>query len=262
MGIFSALRKARRGRIVEKRPIPEDLWEWAISEHSILRGFSPEDLGDLRRLSTVFIAEKRFYPVGGLELEDDMLISIAAQACLPVLKLGIDWYSGWSSIIVSPEEFSITRKDLDRAGVIHEYEDELSGQVLDLGPVVLSWRDVEASGWGEGYNVVIHEMAHKLDERDGEIDGCPPLPPKSAAIWRKSLGEAFLDFRRKAENSGRKGAHRLPLDEYAAESPDEFFAVSCEYFFERPRTLKKAYPEVYERLREFFLQDPSERLTK
>jgi MtfA peptidase len=262
MGIFSGFRKRRRERLAERNPIPDDLWDWAVSEHPILRGFVPDDASTLRSLSAVFLAEKRFYPVGGLELEDDMKVSIAVQACLPVLRLGMDWLSGWTSIIVSPDEFSITRKDLDRAGVIHEYEDELSGQVLDLGPVVLSYKDVEASGWGDGYNVVIHEMAHKLDERGGEIDGCPPLPAKAAAAWRRTFGEAYADFRKKAEAAGRRGARKLPIDEYAAEAPDEFFAVACEYFFERPWTLERAYPEVYARMAEFFLQDPRERLAK
>jgi MtfA peptidase len=262
MGFLSELRRRRRERIAERSPIPDELWEWAASEHPILRGFVPDDAAALKSLAAVFLAEKRFYPVGGLELEEDMRVSIAVQACLPILRLGMDWYAGWSSIIVSPEEFSITRKDLDRAGVIHEYEDELSGQVLDLGPVVLSYRDVEASGWGDGYNVVIHEMAHKLDERDGEFDGCPPLPGKAAAAWRRSFGEAFADFRTKVEAAGKKGARKLLIDEYAAEAPDEFFAVACEYFFERPHTLSKAYPEVYARMAEFFRQDPRERLSK
>jgi MtfA peptidase len=260
MGIFSAFRRMKRERLAESRPIPDDLWDWAMDEHAILAGLGQEDESTLRSLSTVFLAEKRFYPVEGLKLEEDMLVSIAAQACLPVLRLGIEWYEGWTSIIVSPREFSITRTDPDLAGVVHEYEDELSGQILDLGPVVLSWRDVEESGWGDGYNVVIHEMAHKIDGRDGEIDGIPPLPPERAGTWRKSLGEAYGDFRARVEAAGRRGARRLPIDEYAAESPDEFFAVCCEYFFEKPSLLKRTYPDVYERLREFFLQDPSERL--
>jgi MtfA peptidase len=263
-GFLARLREGKRNRILAERPIADEVWAWALKEHRILSGLDAGEVLALRELTTLFLADKVFYPVRGLELEEDMKVSIAVQACLPILKLGLDWYRGWSSVIVTPEEFSITRKDVDTAGVVHEYEDELSGQVLDLGPVVFSWKDVEASGWGDGYNVVIHEMAHKLDERDGDIDGCPPLGrDMSRADWRDAFTAAFEDLTAALERpaSGKRHGKRKPrIDEYAAESPPEFFAVVCEYFFERPLTLKNEYPAVYEQLRLFFKQDPGARV--
>jgi len=123
--------------------------------------------------------------------------------------------------------------------------------------VLFSLPDVRESGFGDGYNVVVHEMAHKLDERDGGLDGCPPLPRSmSRRAWRAAFGDAYADFQVRVarSSSGRRvgRASRLPLDEYAAESPDEFFAVACEAFFDAPQRLEAAYPEVYELLGRFF----------
>lgn len=173
MSLFSRFRTARRRRILERFSIDDELWDWAIKEHKIFRWLGPPDRSRLRELSTLFLAEKLFDPVGGVDLDEELKVSIASQACLPLLGLDLDWYSDWSTIIVTPREYDVRKRDVDGAGVVHEYDDEFSGESFDLGPVALSRVDVEASGWGDGYNVVIHEMAHKLDGRGGSYDGCP-----------------------------------------------------------------------------------------
>jgi Mlc titration factor MtfA (ptsG expression regulator) len=135
---------------------------------------------------------------------------------------------------------------VDQAGVVHESDDRLAGEVFDLGPVALSLEDIEASGWGDGYNVVIHEMAHKIDGRDGILDGCPPLhPDMDGAAWTLSFREAYEDL---LENVERSPSGRSRIDGYAARSPDEFFAVACEYFYEKPALLRSEYPAVYGQL--------------
>jgi MtfA peptidase len=270
MGLFSFFRTARRERMLARFPIDDELWVWAIKEHKIFRwlgagsGSDPGDRDRLRMLSTVFLAEKLFDPVGGVELDDELKVSIAAQACLPLLGLDMDWYSDWSTIIVTPREYDVRKRDIDDAGVVHEYDDEFSGEAFDLGPVALSRVDVEASGWGDGYNVVIHEMAHKLDGRDGSFDGCPPLHAgMDYGVWRDAFSAAYDGLResleRPARRSGRaRRAKRGPrIDSYAAESPDEFFAVACEYFYEKPALLRSEYPEVYRQLALFFRRDPT-----
>lgn len=259
MGLFSPFRAARRRRILERSPIGDGLWDWAIKEHRIFRWLGPADAVRLRELATVFLGEKRFDPVGGAALDDRLRVSIAAQACLPLLGLDLDWYSDWSTIIVTPREYGVSKRDVDEAGVVHEYEDEFSGEAFDLGPVALSKLDVEASGWGDGYNVVIHEMAHKLDGRDGEFDGCPPLPRDMGyADWRAAFMPAFEDIREKAGRAPKRRSRRRGprIDPYAAESPDEFFAVCCEYFYEKPFVLASEYPAVFAQLARFFRRDP------
>ena len=126
-----------------------------------------------------------------------------------------------------------------------------------MGPVLLSMADVRASGHGDGYNVVVHEMAHKLDERDGALDGCPPLPRSmSRRAWKAAFAPAYDDFCSRVEREGRGRrrlrSSRLPLDEYAAESPEEFFAVACETFFDAPHRIRAAYPDVMTQLATFF----------
>jgi MtfA peptidase len=260
MGLLSPFKRARRKRILRDAPIPDDVWEWAIKEHRIFRWLDSGDRNRLRELSTIFLGEKTFDPVGGVDLDVETKVSIAAQACLPLLGLDMDWYDDWSTIIVTPREYGVEKRDLDEAGVVHEYDDEFAGEAFDLGPVALSKVDVEASGWGDGYNVVIHEMAHKLDGRNGAFDGCPPLRVgMTGGAWKAAFKTAFEDFRVKIDRPpSRRSRRKSPrIDSYAAESPDEFFAVCCEYFFEKPHVLKSEYPEVYDQLSSFFGRDPT-----
>lgn len=206
----------------------------------------------LRQLATLFIHEKVFELSGGIELTDTMRIRIAALACLPILHLDLDWYSGWTSIVVFPTEFVRPREAVDDIGVMHEWEETVGGEAWELGPVILSWADVEASGQGDGYNVVIHEMAHKLDMLNGPCDGFPPLHRNMAASqWSNVFSDAFDDFNSRLD----RGEHTR-IDPYAGESPAEFFAVLSEYFFELPDLLETAYPEVYSLLIRFYRVAP------
>ena len=121
-----------------------------------------------------------------------------------------------------------------------------------------------------GYNVVIHEFAHKLDMRNGDPNGFPPLHKGMApADWKRAFSDAYRDFLAKVEAAEALPERRmqrvldaLPLDPYAAESAGEFFAVASEAFFETPEVLAPAYPAVYEQLRLFYKQDPGARLAR
>lgn len=260
MGFLDKLRAGREARLIASHPVDDEAWDWAVNEHRILARLGTEDRARLRALTSLFLATKRFVGAGGFRIDEDMELSIAAQASLPLLNLGMAWYRGFTTIYVTADEFSIKRQEALGPGAYEEYDEDISGEAMLLGPVALSWRDVEASGWGEGYNVVIHEMAHKLDDTNGAHDGCPRLHPgMDLGLWRASFGDAFDAFRAelgKPAPRRRKGAREF--DDYASESPDEFFAVCCEYFFERPPFLKKKFPEVYSRLAEFFRRDPGD----
>jgi Mlc titration factor MtfA (ptsG expression regulator) len=251
------LRRLRRRRVLRRHPLPQELWSWLLEQHPILKGLSVQELARLRQLSTVFAREKVFETSGsGLEGEELRGV-IAVQACLPVLNLGLEWYDNWKTVVLLPEEFTQEHSERDQAGVVHEWKEEESGLSWDQGPVVLSSADVEDSGWGEGYNVVIHEAAHRLDMTDGALNGRPALheglDPRQ---WEEGFRAAFEDLQRRSRRR-----RPPPIDAYAAESAPEFFAVASEYFFETPNRLKGTYPEVYRLLSLFYRQDPSERLT-
>jgi Mlc titration factor MtfA (ptsG expression regulator) len=277
MSVFSFLRDRRRRRILSSRPIPEELWAWALHEHKIFASLDATERRRLRELTTIFLAEKDFHPVQAAEIDEEFRVSVAAQACLPILELGMDWYADWKTVIVTGDAYEITRTETDEAGVVHEYQDELGGEVLHLGPVVLSMADVDESGWGDGYNVVVHEAAHKIDGRDGSFDGCPPLPSEiEPEEWRTVFVTAYERMRAaegrggtpRPKSEGRKRGtrrtkgDRIRIDPYAAFSPDEFFAVCTEYFFEKPVVLRSDFPDVYRLLALFYRQDPYERLSR
>lgn len=255
--MFSYFRERRRRKLLAERPLDEALWTQVLDQHPILTRLTDADAAVLKDLTTVFLAEKQFECVQGLKLEAHQKASIAVQACLPILKLGMDWYNDWSTLILTPQEFKERRRDPDGA-LVHEYDEELGGQVMELGPVILSYRDVEDSGWGDGYNVVIHEMAHKLDFRSGDYDGCPPLHRgMSYADWGRAFTQAYEDLRGKVRRLGKRAEKLLAIDPYAATDPAEFFAVCTEYFFEQPKVLKKEYAGVYEQLALFYKQEPA-----
>lgn len=252
----SFFRRLRRAR---SRPIRDEVWEWTVREHRILAGFDDGDLARLRSLAEGFLGSKQLEPVRSADVTEELAASIASQACLPVLNRGLEWYEGWSTIIVTPEEFEFEQTEYDEVGVAHDVSDVVGGEVTHLGSIILSAADVEASGWGDGYNVVIHEMAHALDRRDGDTNGAPPLPPgMDVAEWSTVFSAAFRNLANRAE-AGR-GRRSLPMDEYALEAPEEFFAVAAEMFFDVPARLERAFPEVYEVLTRFFGQDPRRRM--
>jgi Mlc titration factor MtfA (ptsG expression regulator) len=266
MAALPFFRSARRRRVLAERPIADSLWDWALRSHRLFAKLDAGEARRLRELATIFLAEKTFTALGAAAVDDEFKVSVAAQACLPLLGLAddwraIDWYDDWSTLLITEREYKVAKRDWIGDYAVEEYDDELSGEVFELGPVALSKADVEQSGWGDGYNVVIHEMAHKLDARGGGYDGCPPLRRgMDRGEWRRVFGAAFADLRarlaerrppRRRHGKLKRGAGPR-LDDYAAENPGEFFAVCCEYYFERPALLAAEYPEVFALLVRFF----------
>ncbi|HEX5364257.1 MAG TPA: M90 family metallopeptidase [Gallionella sp.] len=222
----------------------------------LFHGLNPEEIARLRELAGKLLADKAFSGAGGAEPDVAMATVIAAFAALPVLNLGYGWYEGWQEIVVYPGEFLHEGEQMDEAGVVHHVRHASSGESWEGGPMVLSWQDVEQSGLGEGYNVVIHEFAHKLDMRNGSANGRPSLHSgMNPDDWAHDFLAAYDDLCRRVD-----GGEEILIDPYAAESPAEFFAVLSECFFEAPDVLHAAYPEVYRQLQRFYLQDPLMRL--
>ncbi len=256
------------------RPIDPALWRRATSSWLFMRGVTPEESERLRHISERFLHDKRFAGTHELEVTEEMRVAIAAQACILILDLGDEWYDGWSDIIVYPAQFAPEREHMDEAGVVHVTREAMAGEAWLGGPVILSYEDVAMTADEEarvaGYNVVIHEFAHKLDMRSGDPNGFPPLhKDMSAKAWKQAFASAYEDFCARVDAAEALPKRRaqaaldaLPIDPYAAESAGEFFAVVSEAFFETPELLAPAYPAVYEELRLFYRQDPQARLAR
>jgi Mlc titration factor MtfA (ptsG expression regulator) len=229
-----------------------DAAQWARVEAGLpfLDQLAPADRARLRAMALEFIAQKEWHGAQGIRLTPDIQLSIALQACLPVLNLGLDSYRGWVGIIVYPGDFVIPRRQMTEDGVVHEFDDEVAGEAWEGGPVLLSWFDDPQEA--DGMNVVIHEFAHKLDMLNGPPDGLPPLHEgMSRQAWIGAFEPAYHDFCDRTDRG-----EETWIDPYAAESPAEFFAVTSEVFFEAPEVLRAEYPAVYDQLRQFYRQDP------
>jgi len=245
------LRSWRRRRILTRTRLDPALWQRVSRALPFLRGLTEEETGRLRELAILFLAEKEMHGAQGLELTDEVRLSIAVQACLPILNLDLDWYEGWVGVIVYPGEFRVSKEEMDEDGVVHSIDEGLSGEAWPGGPVVLSWQD---AGMTEaGYNVVIHEFAHKLHMLRGDDEGFPvPHADMDAGAWHEALERAYDKFCAEVD-SGRPTI----VDEYAAEHPAEFFAVMSETFFTDSAILARDYAALYAQLARFYRQDPA-----
>jgi Mlc titration factor MtfA (ptsG expression regulator) len=247
-------KKRRRARLMKAPFLPE--W-FAIIERNVpfYRALAPDDQRELRGLIQVFLAEKHFEGCDGLEITDEMRVTIAAQACILLLHRDTDFYPSLQSILVYPTAYFAPVRRPEPGGIVSEGIEARSGESWSKGALVLSWDDVVrgASDIHDGYNVVFHEFAHQLDDEAGRGDGAPLLPKRSMYVaWARVLG---AEYQRLVDNI----EHHRPtfLDAYGATNPAEFFAVATEFFFERPRELKRRHPELYEELRIFYRQDPA-----
>lgn len=227
--------------------------EWAalLAGSRAFDALSPAQRERLRALAARFLAKKTFSAAGGHALDRAQCLAIAALACLPVLGPGFDALSGWREVIVYPGEFRVKREHHDEhSGVVTEGEDELIGEAWDRGPVILSWADVatDLEHPFDGFNVVVHEIAHKLDMQDGAMNGVPQLPAGlSRRDWIETMQPAYDALVRAVE----RGRDTL-IDPYAAESVEEYFAVTSELHFSDPATLRRAAPAVADLLARYY----------
>lgn len=209
----------------------------------------------LQALSARFLREKTITPLAGLQLDAGQKLQLAALCCLPLLEFGREGLRGWSQLLVYPDAFRVTRSHVDAAGVMHEWDDELIGESWEAGPLILSWADVQSdlADPHAGFCVAVHEMAHKIDALDGALDGTPPLPRAWQREWARDFQRAFDAF------AGEVAAGRdTRIDKYAAEAPEEFFAVCSEYHFSDPALLREAMPTVAAHLTRFYGPSPLE----
>ena len=242
-------------RFLQRRPEPIDpaLWRQVRQRLPWLARLDAARDERLDALSSTFLQRKAITPLAGLALSDSDRVLLAALCCLPLLEFGAEGLHGWSQVLVYPDAFRAHRSHVDAAGVMHEWEDELIGEAWEQGPLVLSWADVcaDLDEPDAGYCVAVHEMAHKLDALDGLLDGTPPLPRDWQREWARDFQRAYDDFAAQVD-AGRETA----IDPYAAEAPEEFFAVCSEYHFSDPALLHGTMPSVAAHLRRFYGPSP------
>ena len=238
-------------RWLRPRPptIDAALWQAACAQLPWVAALDRSRRERLQLLAAQFLRQKTLTPLGGLELDPGQRLQLAALCCLPLLEFGQAGLRGWSQLLVYPEAFRVRRSHVDAAGVLHEWDDELIGEAWGSGPLILSWADVQSdiADPQAGFCVAVHEMAHKIDALDGAIDGTPPLPREWQRQWARDFQQAYDAFCAQVDADVE-----TVIDPYAAEAPEEFFAVVSEYHFSAPELLVQTMPAVAEHLRRFY----------
>ncbi|MGV8919726.1 MAG: zinc-dependent peptidase [Pseudomonas sp.] len=249
----------RRRRALARHPVDQSVWNRVRQRIAILDGLSAEQDQRLRDNCVLFLQDKHLNTLPGVVLGEEQRLFLAAQAQLPLLNLGdLNWYQGFHELLLYPDDFVSPQRHRDPSGVEHEWNGEHSGEAWLQGPVILAWPGVLASGGWDAYNLVIHELAHKLDMLNGSANGMPPLHrDMHGDEWAKAMQSAYDQLNRQLDHNPDADT---AIDPYAAENPAEFFAVTSEYFFSAPQVLAQAFPAVYAQLKAFYRQDTLARL--
>lgn len=240
--------RTRRRNRATSRPFPAPWDEILARNFPTDARLSESDRVELRRRLQIFLVEKRFEGVGGLQMTDEIRVTIAAQACLLVLHRDEDDYPALSTILVYPTAYRAHTEEHGEYGMVTQIDQVRLGEAWNAETIVLSWSDVQHG------NVVLHEFAHQLDMEDRDANGAPALADHSMYVaWARVLGHEYEQLRDAVDHH-----QRTLMDAYGTQSPAEFFAVATETFFGKPVQLREEHPELYEQLGQFFRQDPAE----
>ena len=256
----------RRRQRIRAQPFPA-AWRDILKRRVPYVRALPADLQLLlKQHIQVFVAEKAFIGCDGLEITDEMRVTIAAQACLLILNRPRGYYPNLRQILVYPGSFVVQREHTDGAGVSHQGRQVLAGESWSEGQVILSWRDTlqDAATPGDGRNVVIHEFAHQLDQETGTANGAPMLARREHySRWAQVLGAEYQQLQARAGRSDRRGHEDEDsqdddslFSDYGATDPAEFFAVISEVFFEQPKRMADEHPALYQELARFYRLEP------
>jgi Mlc titration factor MtfA (ptsG expression regulator) len=252
--IFSPILQNWKRRRLQREPLPTE-WQRLLAQRWPLYRRLPQSLQyQLHSHIQVFLAEKNFIGCNGLEINTQMRLFVAAQACLLLLNRHTDYYPGLTAILLYPDAFWVEHDTPDEYGIHANQRHILSGESWEQGKVILSWHDAETgldASEDEAFNVVLHEFAHQLDGENGAVNGAPALPRrKDYARWAKIMDDAYT------RHCAAKHYPSGGLSAYAGESPAEFFAVATEAFFMLPHHLRHSYPSVYDALSEYYQLNP------
>ena len=245
-----ALRRWRMRRMLGRNPIPRHIWRRVTRRMVVLSELDAVQMAHLREMATWFVGQKPITGAQGLKVTASMKVTVAAQACLLILNLGLEYFDGLAEVVLYPGAFRVYHEETDSSGLVHDGARALTGESWLRGPVILSWNDVARDVFRcqPGHNVVLHEFAHKLDGLNGATNGMPPLRSgMSRKCWAKALGDAYAALCHEV-NAGAP----VFINPYATTNPAEFFAVLSEYFFTAPDILKRHYPSAYKQLSLFY----------
>ncbi|MHA0873391.1 DgsA anti-repressor MtfA [Enterobacter pasteurii] len=232
-------------------------WDEAMAI-PVLANLLPEEQSRLTQMAERFLQQKRLVPLQGFELDPLKNARIALLFCLPVLELGIEWLDGFHEVLIYPAPFIVDDEWEDEIGLVHNQRMVQSGQSWQQGPIILNWLDIQDSFDASGFNLIIHEVAHKLDTRNGDrASGVPMIPLRDVAGWEHDLHAAMENIQDEIDLVGESAAS---IDAYAATDPAECFAVLSEYFFSAPELFAPRFPALWQRFCQFYQQDPLQRL--
>ncbi len=235
------------------------LWQEALAI-PLFSPLSGEEQHDLVLLADKFLQQKKLVTLQDLVLNDVMQARIALMFALPVLGLGIEWLDGFHEVLIYPSPFVVNDEWQDDIGLVHRGEMVHSGQSWDQGPIVLNWQEIQDSFDLSGFNLIIHETAHKLDARNaGRTNGIPLVALRDVAHWENLLHAAMEDLQEEVDLVGEDAAS---MDAYAATDPAECFAVLSEYFFSSTELFTERFPDLYQCFVQFYRQDPLARLVE
>ena len=243
-------------RRIQQQKFPVE-WEPLVRQTlPIYAGLSSAQQLQLHELIKLFLARKNFVGCGGQQIDDEVRVTIAANACLLLLDRNTDCYPQLHSVLVYPSTFVVEHEQRDAIGLVSMNSNPLVGESWSNGKVILAWDDVQrgVTNFRDGHNVVLHEFAHELDHEDGATNGAPILRTRGAyKSWAKVFAAEFAELQLKTVHG-----HESLLDKYGATNPAEFFAVATETFFERPREMQAHHAELYQELKGFYCVDPAQ----
>ncbi len=242
-----------RDKWIRQKPFPARYEAILSTSLPVYDALADEQQRQLKQLIQLFLTRKKFYGCAGLEITDEIRITIAGQACLLLLNKGWRTYPKLLSVLVYPSAFRAERQQMQDDGTVAMAGHDLLGASWRNRTVIVTLADVAKvlSNFGDGHNVVLHEFAHQLDGLSGSTNGAPPLRSNSYQSWARVFTENFEDLRHRSQ-------HGLAtvMDQYGTTNPAEFFAVATEAFFEQPRQLHKVRPELFAELKAYYRLDP------
>jgi MtfA peptidase len=242
-----------RDKRIINRPFPAD-WQVIVERRlPFFHKLSDVEQKQLQDMVKLFVAKKHFYGCGGLVIDDEIRITIAAGACLLLLNRNTGLYPLLHHILVYPSAFKVKRQQFNEDGTVSHVDNGLLGESWDKNKVILSWDNVEhgIENFDDGHNVVLHEFSHQLDSESGSANGAPLLKKNSYQVWAKVLSEEFDNLIKASEQHDK-----AVMDYYGATNPAEFFAVATEAFFEKPEQMSSKHPELYDELKLYYCVDP------